>query len=108
MNEQEHPRMRRERKTFKVMLDIYCQGVHGTRGALCADCQQLLDYAMLRLDRCPFQESKPTCANCRVHCYRPAMREKVRAMMRYAGPRMLYRHPVLAFLHLVVDGRRNR
>jgi hypothetical protein len=26
--------------------------------------------------------------------------------MRYAGPRMLYRHPILALLHMVVDSSR--
>ncbi len=28
------------------------------------------------------------------------MRERVRAVMRYAGPRMLLCHPILALLHL--------
>jgi hypothetical protein len=27
------------------------------------------------------------------------MRERIREVMRYAGPRMLYRHPVLAGKH---------
>jgi hypothetical protein len=31
------------------------------------------------------------------------MREAVREVMRYAGPRMALRHPILAFLHLL-DG----
>jgi hypothetical protein len=80
-----------------------------SRGAkqdkLCLECSELLDYALARLDRCPFQDNKPTCAKCPVHCYKPDMREKVRVVMRYAGPRMLRRHPVLAVLHLV-DGFR--
>ena len=33
------------------------------------------------------------------------MRERVRAVMRYSGPRMLTRHPVLAVAHLA-DGRK--
>ncbi len=33
------------------------------------------------------------------------MREKIRRVMRYAGPRMLLRHPVMALLHMV-DGLR--
>ena len=67
---------------------------------LCAECQELLQYALERLDNCPFQEHKTTCENCPVHCYRPEMRERIRAVMRYAGPRMLFRHPLLALLHL--------
>lgn len=98
-----HPRVTREKKTVKAMLRIYCQGHHGTRGALCDECDQLLAYALERLDRCPFQEGKTTCAKCAVHCYQPKTREQIRTVMRYAGPRMLWRHPVLALLHLV-DG----
>ena len=42
---------------------------------------------------------------CPTHCYKPEMRERVRAVMRYSGPRMLREHPVLAIAHLA-DGRR--
>ena len=102
-----HPRMKRERRTIEAMSEIYCHAQHGTRGAeLCADCRELRDYAVQRLDRCPFQETKSTCANCAVHCYKPDMRERVRAMMRFAGPRMLLYHPILAIWHLWVDGHR--
>ena len=80
-------------ETTKGTLDAY------------ARYQELLDYARLRLGKCPYQEGKPTCANCPIHCYRPEMREKIRATMRYAGPRMLLRHPILAILHLL-DGRK--
>jgi hypothetical protein len=61
---------------------------------------------MARLAKCPFQENKSTCANCTVHCYKPDMRQRVRAVMRYAGPRMMWRHPILALTHLLVDSRR--
>ena len=60
----------------------------------------------LRLAKCPYQEDKTTCAKCPVHCYKPSRREQIRAVMRYAGPRMLLRHPRLAFYDLVIDGRR--
>lgn len=100
-----HPRLRRERLTIQAMITCYCRGVHGQGRPLCAECRDLLDYAAGRLDRCPFQESKPTCAQCTVHCYRQAYREKVKAVMRYAGPRMIWRHPLLALGHLL-DGHR--
>ena len=48
-----------------------------------------------------YQGRKPTCAKCPIHCYKPAMREQIRDVMRYAGPRMLKRHPVLAIRHLL-------
>jgi len=98
-------RISREKRTMAAMVRIYCRHHHGAHGQLCADCAQVLEYATGRLDRCPYGAEKPTCAKCPIHCYKPAMREKARAIMRYAGPRMLLRHPVLAILHLL-DGRR--
>jgi len=93
--------MKRERKTVEAMIGIYCHGRHKTGKGLCGECRELLEYAMVRLDKCPFQEYKTTCANCPVHCYKPAMRERVKAVMRYSGPRMLSRHPVLAIYHWI-------
>ena len=99
-------RIRREKKTALAMIRLYCRDHHGSRGgAFCPECRSLRDYAFCRLDRCPFGNDKPTCAKCPIHCYKPIMRERIRAVMRYAGPRMLFRHPVLALLHLI-DGRR--
>jgi hypothetical protein len=40
-----------------------------------------------------------------MHCYKPAMREKIKDVMRYSGPRMSYRHPLLALFHFF-DGFR--
>jgi hypothetical protein len=92
--------MRQEARTIEAMIGLFCREQHG--GAiLCDECRQLLDYARLRLEKCPFQEGKTTCGKCPVHCYRPAMRERVREVMRYAGPRMLRRHPLLALRHLI-------
>ncbi len=97
-------RMAREARTVEAMIALYCREQHGS-GDACSECGELLDYARTRLDRCPYQEYKTTCAKCPSHCYRPTMREQVRAVMRYAGPRMLVRHPVMALLHLI-DGLR--
>lgn len=102
-----HPRMAREQKTVEAMIRLYCRDHHGTRREPCGECSELLDYATERLDRCPFQEGKPTCARCPVHCYRADMREQAHMVMRYAGPRMLRRHPYLALRHLI-DGLRKR
>jgi hypothetical protein len=98
-------RRTRELKTIEVMVRMYCRDHHGTRDALCAECGTLMDYAARRLERCVFGDDKPTCANCTVHCYSKDMRERVRDVMRYAGPRMLPRHPWLGIAHLI-DGRR--
>jgi hypothetical protein len=100
-----HPRRSREFRTIRAMVALYCHDHHGGRTALCGECGALMDYATRRLDRCVFGDDKPTCANCRVHCYTASMREQVRIVMRYAGPRMLLRHPLLALAHSI-DGRR--
>jgi hypothetical protein len=103
------PRIQRELRTVVAMLRITCSDLHGDAGrdgeGLCGDCAGLLDYARKRLAGCPFGADKPTCVNCQIHCYGPAQREAMRAVMRHAGPRMLSRHPWLAIAH-VVDGWR--
>jgi predicted amidophosphoribosyltransferase len=101
-----HPRLQRERQTIEAVMEIFCREQHqSARGTLCSECQSLQAYALQRLERCPFQENKSTCANCAVHCYKPEMRRRIRTVMLYAGPRMLLRHPILAVRHLL-DGRR--
>lgn len=101
----EGPRIRREKRTVEAMIHMYCRARHGTRAGLCEGCATLRDYAHARLDGCRFAEGKTTCAKCAVHCYRPEMRERIRVVMRWSGPRMMLRHPVMAVRHLV-DGRR--
>ena len=101
----EASRLARERKTLTKMLHIFCRAHHGTRGELCEACAELHAYAMCRLDRCPFGAEKPTCAACPIHCYKTDRRQQIRDVMRYAGPRMLWRHPLSAIRHLLV-GRR--
>lgn len=99
-------RLAREKVTMSKMVGIYCSAHHGgTQGDLCAECEVFLDYAETRLHKCPYGEEKPTCANCPVHCYKPAQREQAKKIMRYAGPRMLLRHPLLAIAHQL-DGLR--
>lgn len=100
-----HPRLENELKTIEAMISIYCRAHHTSGKVLCADCEELLKYAGKRLANCQFQEAKPTCGNCTVHCYKPKMRETIRTVMRYAGPRMCCRHPIMALRHLL-DGRR--
>ena len=103
---EQHPRITREKKTIDKMVHVYCRGKHRTKGdKLCEDCADFLSYAFKRLDNCPFQEEKSTCGKCLVHCYQPKMRETVKQIMRYSGPRMLLHSPGLALRH-VFDGRK--
>lgn len=93
--------MNLEVRTIRAMIHIYCRAHHGTRGTLCPDCAELLAYADERIKKCPFGIEKPACNQCRVHCYKPAFRERVQQVMRFAGPRMPLRHPVLALRHVI-------
>lgn len=94
-------RLLQEHETFRCMARIYCAHHHEHGGGgLCRDCENLMQYAERRLEKCPYGENKPTCAKCPIHCYRPAQREMARDIMRFAGPRMPWRHPLRALHHL--------
>ena len=86
-----------EKLLVSEMIALYCRRQHKTpKGTLCPECRQLHDYALMRIDKCPFMETKTFCSACRVHCYQPAMREKIR---------MLPVHPVLSIRHVAVTLR---
>ena len=85
----------REKVTIEKMILYYCERKHKTSGiGLCEECADLLAYAHGRLDNCRFGDEKPTCRKCPVHCYKPSMREKIRKVMRFSGPRLMIRSPI--------------
>ena len=98
----------REKRIVSEMIALYCRRKHGTKGRICEDCAALDAYARMRSDKCPFMETKTFCSNCKVHCYKPEMREKIREVMRFSGPRMLTVHPVLAIKHVIESKREKR
>ncbi|MEL7623866.1 MAG: nitrous oxide-stimulated promoter family protein [Clostridiales bacterium] len=88
-----------EKKLLRKMITMYCKGKkHG--GPLCPDCRRLLDYASQRLDACIFGNNKTFCSKCTVHCYKPAMRDSIKKVMRYSGPRLIYCDPLAALRHI--------
>ena len=95
------PRISREKNSINKMIGIYCKANHGSDDMLCEDCRALLEYAWHRLDRCSYGEEKPKCSACPIHCYQTDMREKVIVVMRYSGPRMIYKEPLEALRHLL-------
>lgn len=127
----------REQEIVSQMIALYCKGNHsahrsapprerggetrqvpegaalrergsGERWDLCPECAELEAYAHARSERCPFMEEKTFCSNCTVHCYRPEMRERIRTVMRYAGPRILFHHPVMAIRHMIESQHERR
>lgn len=81
-------RLHKDQRMVEMMVTMYCRVKHG-QVALCAECRGLIDYAHLRLSRCPHGEDKPMCHNCTIHCYKPEMRERITAVMKTVGPRMV-------------------
>ena len=94
-------RIEREKRTIEAMIRLYCSDQHATSNKICENCDHLLSYAKRRLDSCPFQAKKPACNNCQVHCYSKAMQREIQQVMRYAGPKMLIRYPLLSLWHLM-------
>ena len=94
-------RLDRENKTVQTMISMYCRQHHDSKTALCDECYDLALYASQRIGKCPYGYDKPTCTNCVIHCYKPEMREKIRQVMRFAGPRMIINHPFLAIMHMI-------
>lgn len=92
--------LEKEHETIKTMIQMYCKNCHKSHQVMCQDCTDLFKYAEERLKNCQFGEEKPTCDSCPIHCYKPELRDKVRNVMRYAGPRMIYTHPIMGFRHL--------
>lgn len=90
----------REKTTVSYMIALYCRKNHQTKNGLCASCEELDSYARERTDKCPFMENKTFCTNCKTHCYQEDMGERIRQVMRFSGPRMLFTHPLEALRHL--------
>ena len=101
----------KEKQVVSLMIRLYCRKKHDghkDEEGLCEECRAMHDYAALRADKCPFMETKTFCSNWRVHCYRPEMREKIRSVMRFAGPCMILYHPVMALRHAVSSIREKK
>ena len=98
----------KEKDVVSKMITIYCRSKHKTNNGLCEECKILDTYAMQRLERCPFGEEKPTCGMCTIHCYKKDMREKIRIVMRFAGPRLFFIHPLATIKHMIRERKLNK
>lgn len=91
----------KEKKIVKLMISIYCKGHKHLclQGEFCQSCNDLIEYVDKRIERCPFIETKSYCSNCTVHCYKKDMRIKIKEVMKYSGPRMIFIHPLMVVDH---------
>lgn len=97
----------REKELVTQMIALYCRKKHGSK-ELCESCRELTEYARQRSDKCPFMETKTFCSNCKVHCYRPEMRAKIKEVMAFSGPRMIFHHPCAAVRHVIESKREKK
>jgi len=98
----ENNKLYTEKRTVEVMITMYCTAHHTENNKeLCFGCTNLLKYETLRIDKCVYGVSKPTCEKCPIHCYNKLSQEEIKKIMRYAGPKMIFRHPILSIKHLL-------
>lgn len=112
-------RLVEETQTVGAMFALFCQGNHSDKEKiwvlaqipdskkymLCSHCADLYEYAQKRLKHCPHGDKKPTCSKCPIHCYAPHRRAEIKKVMRYAGPKMLWKHPFLSIRHVLFTMR---
>lgn len=94
-------RLKREKKTIEVMIKMYCKHHHGLQSDLCENCKPVLTYALQKIDKCVFGYQKPVCNKCTIHCYAKEMLNKVKEIMRFSGPRIMFRNPYLGIMHFI-------
>ena len=96
------PREDKDRKTLEAIGRIYCSAHHGDAkdaAGLCASCRETVDATLERTVACPFNH-EGNCEDCKVHCQRGEAQDRIRRMMRYAAPRMAFRHPLMTLDYL--------
>lgn len=103
-------RKEKEMVVVEKMISLYCKKHKhkAVRNELCEACETLKKYAFQRTQKCPFGEKKTFCNNCQVHCYKPEMREKIREVMRFSGPRSIIHFPKLVIGHMIESRRQKK
>lgn len=91
----------RELKTLEAMIKLYCKGNHRAKEIPCFRCRDLYNYAGGRIVNCKLGVQKTTCIQCSVHCFKADFRDRIKTVMRYSGPKMIYKHPILAIYHIL-------
>ncbi|MEG1310918.1 MAG: nitrous oxide-stimulated promoter family protein [Romboutsia sp.] len=94
-------RIEKEKKVIGLMINIYCKKKHCTKkGELCDECLELLGYTYKRLDFCKFGEEKKFCSKCTIHCYKKDMKAKIKEVMKFSGPKLLFYKPIEVIKHI--------
>lgn len=96
-------RIEYEKRVVRTMIGIFCRAHHGSRSGVCKECEELASYYERRVERCPLGANKRSCKICEIHCSERLHQDRIREVMRYAGPRMIFRHPLMALRHLYYE-----
>jgi len=87
-------------QNLEFMLKLYCKKFHNTH-ILCKECNEIINYAIIKLEKCPFRGTIHTCKTCHIHCFTDNYRKKITEIMRFAGPQMIRHKPFSAIFHLI-------
>lgn len=98
---------KKEIKIISNMIDLYCKKNQKSKEDL-SDYEELKNYAIKKINSCPFMETKTFCSNCNVHCYKPDMQKKICEVMRFSGPRMIFYHPIMTIHHIISSKKRKK
>lgn len=98
----------KELAVVRLMIGLYCKKMHKCSDILCSECLVMQDYVEHRLSKCPHNDDKPFCSNCKIHCYKADMRLKIKGVMRFSGPRMIFHHPIVAIQHVIENKKDKR
>lgn len=90
-----------EKYVIEKMVGLYCKKIHKTKGSCCEECDSLIVYAHKRLDGCRYGDRKPSCKQCKTHCYSEDKKAQIRTVMRFAAPRSLLYFPLDLIKHVV-------
>ena len=94
-------RIDKEKEIITLMINLYCKKKHGSlNNEVCSGCRDLEEYAHKRLTYCKFGNEKSSCKKCAIHCYKKDMREKVKEVMKFSGPRILIYNPLEYIKHI--------
>ena len=100
-------RIEKEKKVIGVMISIYCKKKHHQK-VLCTECEDLQNFALKRLSHCRHGDNKTFCSSCSTHCYPPHYKEKIKAVMRFSGPRLIFSHPIMVMDHILESIKHKR
>lgn len=93
----------RDRRTLEAIGRIYCGGNHvdaaKDSAGMCPECREAIEQTLARASSCPHGH-EGNCQDCKTQCQRGEAQERIRVIMRYAAPRMAFRHPIMTFEYL--------